>query len=339
MANDAITDSTSAPESTDSNTEAADNIEQLDTSAEGDSGENSEGSTEEAQFIDGTDQKDKKESKKPAAKAAAKKEEIKAANKKKLKLKIDGKEEDYELDLDNEDELRKHLQLSRAAQKRMSEMAEMKKDVTDLITRLNKNPLEFLADADNGLGLNVEDLVKDYVQKRLADAEKSPEQLKAEANERKLQQIMAEREAEKAEMEKQRYETALQNDIIKYDNMITKTLENSEFKKPTPYVVKKISDYLILAVENGIDATTDDILPLVREEIQSEIRELIASAPEDVIDSMFGKEIFNRMRKKNVANAKQKPVHASNIRDTGENSSSKPVKESEKISYKQFFKF
>lgn len=270
--------------------------------------------------------------------AAAKKEAEKKSNKKKLKIKVDGKEEDYEFDPDNEEEIRKHLQLSRAAQKRMAEMAEMKKDVSELIQRINKDPLSFLGDKDNGLGMNVEDLVRQYVEQRLADAEKSPEQLKAEATERELQRIKAERESEKTERERERAEAALQNEIIRYDNMITKTLENSEFKKPTPYVVKKMSDYLILAIENGIDATTDDILPIVRDEIQSEIRELINTAPEEVIEAWFGKEFFNRMRKKNVAKAKQAPVHASSIKDTGVKSG-KPEKEAEKISYKQFFKF
>lgn len=271
-------------------------------------------------------------------KAAAAKKEPAKSNKKKLKIKVDGKEEDYEFDPDNEEEIRKTAQFSRAAQKRMSEMAEMKKDVTELIQRLQKDPLSFLADKENGLGMDTEDLVRKYVEQRLADAAKSPEQLKAEATERELQRIKSEREQEKTDRERERYEAALQNEIIKYDNMMTQALENSEFKKPSPYLVKKMSDYLILGVENGIDVTPQDILPLVRDEIQSEIRELINSAPEEVIDAMFGKEIFNRMRKKNVAKAKQAPVHASSVRDTGEKSG-KTVEEKDKISYKQFFKF
>lgn len=328
VADESASDSSEGQE----NTENQENTDEgLNADASGEEG--GEPAFQEPEFIE-----DKSKKKDTKAKTEVKKEE-KKSNKKNLKLKVDGKEEDYELDLDNEEELRKNLQLSRVAQKRMAEMAAMKKDVTDLIQRLNKDPLSFLADAENGMGMNVEDLVKGYVEKRLADAEKSPEQLKAEANERKLQQIMAEREAEKSERERERYESQLQGEIIKYDNMITKTLENSEFKKPSPYIVKKMSDYLILGVENGIDVTTDDLLPLVREEIQSEIKELINSAPEEVIDAMFGKEIFNRMRKRNVANAKQaKPVHASAIKDTG-NKETKPVKEADKMSYKTFFKF
>lgn len=318
----------------DNQEETTENTEEgLSTSTEGGDDNGALPEDKEAKFINADDKKDKKQEK-----SAAKKLEEKKNNKKKLKIKVDGREEDYEFDPDNEDEIRKTAQLSRAAQKRMSEMAEMKKDVSELIQRLNKDPLSFMADKENGLGMDVEDLVRQYVTQKLADAEKTPEQLKAEANERELQRIRAERVQEKTEMERNRYETALQNEIIKYDNMITKTLENSEFKKPSPYIVKKMSDYLILGVENGLDVTTDDILPLVREEIQSEIRELINSAPEEVIDSMFGKEIFNRMRKKNVAKAKQVPVHASSIKDTG-SKAEKATKEADKIPYKSFFKF
>lgn len=326
-----MADEIAAPAAEETPTENLEGAENAEESTEAADGSESELTAATPEKIGTTESAEKKLKN-------AKKEEAKKALKRKLKLKVDGKEEDYEFDPDNEQELVKNLQLSRAAQKRMAEMADMKKDVSELILRLQKNPLEFLGDKENGLGVDVEDMVKQYVQQRLADAEKSPEQLKAEANERELQRIRAERESEKAERDRERYESALQSEIIKYDNMITKTLENSEFKKPTPYIVKKMSDYLILGVENGLDVTTDDILPLVREEIQSEIRELINSAPEEVIDSMFGKEIFNRMRKKNLAKPKQAPVHASGIKDTG-GKAEKPMKEADKQTYKSFFKF
>jgi hypothetical protein len=332
MSDTIMGDSAPAADTSTENSEATENTEnseELDASAEGEG--NEEGSEEAGE--EGTAEDAKK------AKPAAKKEEPKKSNKKRLKIKVDQKEEEIEFDPENEEEIRKHLQLSRAAQKRMAEMADMKKDVSQILERLTKDPLSFLADKEAGLGLNVEDLVRQYVEQKLADAEKSPEQLKAEAMEKELLRLKAERESEKTEAAKQREEALLQNEIIRYDNMITKTLENSEFKKPTPYLVKKMSDYLILGVQNGIDVTTDDILPLVREEIQGEIRELINSAPEEVIDAMFGKEIFDRMRKKNVAKAKkQTPVHASSIKDTGIKSE-KQSKETEKLSYKQYFKF
>jgi hypothetical protein len=299
-----------------------------------------EGSEESGEQLsnDGTSQEGAQAAAKEAQALKKAVEQIKKNNKKKFKIKVDQKEEELELDMDNEEEVRKHLQLSRAAQKRMQESSELKRDVTDLFTRLNTDPFSVLADPDNGLGMNVEDLVKQYVEKKLADAEKTPEQLRSEAMENELRKIKTEREKEKAQREQEKYDAQLQSEIIRYDQMMTKTLENSEFKKPSPYLVKKMSEYLILGVQNGLDVTPDDILPIVRDEIQSEIRELINSAPENVIEELFGKEIFNKMRKKNLAKAKQAPVHASSIKDAGSKAAG-TGKPAEKVSYKTFFRF
>ena len=317
------------------NVEDAHNQVEADKTALNEDG--SEESTEQ-QADDGTSQEGAEAASKEAQAVKKAVEQIKKNNKKKYKIKVDQREEELELDMDNEEEIRKHLQLSRAAQKRMQESSDLKRDVSDLFSRLNTDPFSVLADPDNGLGMNVEDLVKQYVEKKLADAEKSPEQLEREAMANELRKIKAEREKEKTTRQQEQYDAQLQNEIIRYDQMMTRTLENSEFKKPSPYLVKKMSDYLILGVQNGLDVTPDDILPIVRDEIQSEIRELINSAPENVIEELFGKEIFNKMRKKNLAKAKQAPVHASSIKDAGSRSAAaaKPV---EKINYKQFFKF
>ena len=316
------------------------NVEDAHNQVEADKTAPEDGSEEstEVQADDGTSQEGAEAAAKEAQAVKKAVEQVKKSNKKKFKIKVDQKDEELELDMDNEEEVRKHLQLSRAAQKRMQESSDLKRDVTDLFTRLNTDPFSVLADPDNGLGMNVEDLVKQYVEKKLADAEKSPEQLEREAMANELKKIKSEREKEKVQREQEQYDAQLQNEIIRYDQMMTKTLENSEFKKPSPYLVKKMSDYLILGVQNGLNVTPDDILPIVRDEIQSEIRELINSAPENVIEELFGKEIFNKMRKKNLAKAKQTPVHASSIKDAGSKGVA-AAKPAEKINYKQFFKF
>lgn len=314
-------------ETADSSTEAIENTQENQV-------ENEE-TLEADSSNEGEEQESSEEAK--LAKKEAKKEE-KKANKKKLKIKVDQKEEDVELDLDNEEELKRQIQLARVAQKRMSEMADLKKDVTDLLTRLNQDPFSVLGDPENGLGLNVDEIVKQYVEKRLQEMEKSPEQLAKEKMEAELKALREEKQRIAQEREKERQEAALQAEIVKYDNMITDALSNSEFKKPTPYLVKKMANYLELGIQNGIDVTPADVLPLVREEIQNEIKELINSAPDEVIEAMFGKEIFNKMRKKNLARAKTiAPTHASSIKDAGEKQQSK--EEKQKLTYKQYLKW
>lgn len=312
-------------------------VEDAHNQVEGDKSPNQDGG-EEIQADDGTSQEGAEAASKEAKAIKKAVEQIKKNNKKKFKIKVDQKEEEMDLDMDNEEEIRRHLQLSRVSQKRMQESNDLKRDVSDLFTRLNNDPFSVLADPESGLGMNVDDIVRQYVEKKLADAEKSPEQLEFEKTQDELKRLKAERETEKQQREKERYDAQLQSEILRYDQMMTKTLENSEFKKPSPYLVKKMSDYLILGVQNGLDVTPDDILPIVRDEIQSEIRELINSAPEAVIEEMFGKEIFNKMRKRNLAKAKQAPIHASSIKDAGVKKVSSE-KAKEPISYKQFFKF
>jgi len=301
----------------------AENTETIESTEES---EGTEASTEETQEAN-------------AANTAIKeqKKEEKKANKKKFKIKVDKAEEDIELDLDNEEEVKKHLQLSRAAQKRMSEMADLKKDVTDLITRLNADPLGVLADAEGGLGLNVDDLVRQYVEKKLAEAEKSPEQLAKEKLESEVKELRDREKKREEELKKKDRELALQGEVDKYDRLMTSALENSEFKKPTPYLVNKMVDYMVIGVQNKINLEPADILPLVKEDLQNEMKQFVDVAPIEVIEAMFGKEIFDRMRKKNLTKAKQNPVHASSIKDTG---TTKPAEKKEvpKISYKDFFK-
>jgi hypothetical protein len=311
-------------------------VEEAHNQLEGDKSPNQDGGEE--QVDDGTSQEGAEAAAQEAKAVKKAAEAIKKNNKKKFKIKVDQKEEEMDLDMDNEEEIRRHLQLSRVSQKRMQESNDLKRDVAELFTRMNNDPLSVLADKDGGLGLDVDDLVRKYVEQKLADAEKSPEQLAYEATQNELRQLKAEREAEKQLHAKAQYDAQLQGEILRYDQMMTKTLSNSEFKTPSPYLVKNMSDYLILGVQNGLDVTPDDILPIVRDEIQSEIRELINSAPEAVIEEMFGKEIFNKMRKKNLAKAKQAPIHASSIKDTGVKKAASGTP-AEKINYKQFFKF
>lgn len=314
--------SEAANESTE-NLETTENTEETEASAE-----EGEESQEAKKASDGEAAKATKEQKK----------EEKKANKKKFKIKVDQKEEDFEIDLDNEEDLKKHVQLSRVAQKRMAEMSDLKKDVTDLITRLNADPFSVLSDKESGLGLNIDDLVRQYVEKKLADAEKTPEQLEKERLAAELKSIKDEREKEKADRKREQESAALQSEVVRYDNLMTKALENSEFKKPSPYLINKMTDYMVLGVQNKIDLTPEDILPLIREDVKNEIRELINSAPEEVIEEMFGNQIFDRMRKKHVTKAKQAPVHASSVKDIGsKGKSNEPAKE--KVPMKKFFGF
>jgi hypothetical protein len=115
-----------------------------------------------------------------------------------------------------------------------------------------------------------------------------------------------------------------------------KALEKSDLPK-SAYVVKKMADYMLLGLEQNIEVTPEDVLPLVREEVLGDIREMIGSMPKEVIESLFGKDVLNVIRKKNVSQAKDKPASINTIKDTGV-AVAKKEEPKEKQSFREFFK-
>lgn len=274
-----------------------------------------------------------------AQSAAAKKE---AARIRKLKLKVDGQELEEELPFEIDDNpeaveyMTRQLQMSKAAQKRMGEHAQLQKEVKYFLEELRKNPKKILADPS--IGIDVKQLAAQIIEEEIANSQKSPEQLEKERLEAELRTLQEEREQEREELRQKEFERLQEIEYERYDNLMSKALETSDLPK-SPYVVKKMADYMLLGLNEGIDVSPEDVLPLVREEIQNDLREMFAVMPDEVIEKIVGKEVFNRVRKKNVAKAKTAPTPVkSAIKDTGASSKSAASNNSvEKKSFRDFF--
>jgi hypothetical protein len=124
-------------------------------------------------------------------------------------------------------------------------------------------------------------------------------------------------------------------------NLVEQALKNSDLPK-SPYVIKKMADYMLLGLDNNMDLSPEQVLPLVREEIYKDIKEMFGAMPEEVIEQMIGKDVFNRVRKKNLAKARggNAPVPVkSAIKDVGKTSANQePKSDKPKMTYREFFK-
>lgn len=289
-----------APTESSESTENTETVENQELEA-GSSGETGEESTEAK--AEGKD-----------SKAASKKEEKKATNKKKLKLKVDGKEFDEEVDLDDDEYLTRNLQLAKAAQKRMSEASQLQKEVEAFITELRKNPKKVLADPT--LGVDLKKMVQEYIEEEIANSQKTPEQIEREKLEAELKAMKEEREREKEETRRRELERLQQQEYERYENLMIQALDKSSLPKK-PYVVNKIADYLVIGLQKGLDLTPQDVLPLVEDEIRQDLKDMIGSAPDEVVEAFIGKDIFNRIRKKNIQKVKQAPQTLKSVKDTG----------------------
>ena len=233
------------------------------------------------------------------------KAEIKRLNN--LKLKVDGKEYDEALPFDIPDTpearewMTKNLQLSKVSQKRMSEFSKLQSEAQQFIEELRKNPEKILSDPN--LGIDMKKLAARVIEEEIANSQKSPEQLEKEKLQAELKRMKEDRDREKEDFQKKESERLTQQAYEQYDTEMTRAIEKSDLPK-SPYVVKKMADYLYTALQNGVDLTADEVMPLVREEIQKDIADMFSTMPEDVISKILGKDVLTKLRKSNIARAK-----------------------------------
>lgn len=262
------------------------------------------------------------------------------SNKRQLKLKVDGQEIVEELDLDNEQELVRQLQLAKMSQKRAQEAADLRKRMDAIGEYLEqaKGDKKKLRALIKELGADEKELAAAIIEEEIANSQKTPEQIAKEKLEEELRELKDQRKREKEEWEASERERLYAQEAERYDLLVSEAISSSDLPK-SPYVVKKMADYMLLGLENGVDVHPNDVINLVREEIQEDIQQMFAAMPEEVIEKIIGKDVLGKIRKRNVAKAKQvgqPPVPVkSAVKDVGAKKTEN--KSQDKKTFKQFF--
>lgn len=261
-----------------------------------------------------------------------------------LKLKIDGEESDFEVPQDDE-ELRKHFQKSKAFDKRLKEFSGYKSQVDNLIQQLQNDPESVL----EKMGINVDDFAEKRLTKAVENAKKSPEQIEKEKMAKELEDLRkekktAEEERQKAELEKMKNQHAQE-----IETSITDALDSSKsvLPKKNPLVYQRIAQTMLLAMQNGYpEVTAKDVIPVVEKQWKAELNDLFNVLPEDTLESLVGKANLDRYRKTRVTSAKSKK--AANVqtqtanqvaKDTGAKTSTKGDTKVEPKQFKKVFDF
>jgi hypothetical protein len=266
----------------------------------------------------------------PAAPAVEAKKRIKQ-----LQLKIDGEEstEDlpFEVDEEHSEWLKKNLQLSKKAQKSMQSEAGLRSQVDQFVKSLKGDTKNTLKQ----MGIDPKEFAAAIIEEEMQQMAMTPEQRERAELQAKLKQLEEERKAEKEDFDKREYERLTQQEYERIDNQMTAVIDTAGLPK-SPYVVKKIAQYMSDGLKYGVDLQPQDVIGLVKEEVQSDIKDLI-NALGDGAEEFLGKEIFDKARKKNIAKAKQTPASIkAAIKDVGSKKSES--KAPEKQSMRDFFK-
>lgn len=286
------------------------------------------GSGVETQELEATDT-DSAEDTEVEAQPTEPEKKAEVARRKKLKLKVDGKEVEEEIDFDDDEALIRDKQLARVAQKRMGEYAQLQKEVREWVDQLRKDPRSVLADPT--LGIDLKQLAASVMQEEIENSQKSPETLESERIQKELRDLKAQREKEQEEFKQKEFERLQEKEFERMDTLMTRAIEKTDLPK-TDYVIKRMADYMILGVQGGVDATPDDVLPIVREEMLSDMKAMFQAMGDEVIEKMLGKETISRLRKRSLARAKATPTPvAQAIPDSGKKPEQKKPEEKKTI--------
>lgn len=254
------------------------------------------------------------------------KKEEKPKGKKKYSPKVNGRQLEVEIDPENDEEMLKYLSKALAADEKFQEAASLRKNVELLVEQLKSNPKAILSHPE--LGLDLKKFAEEILNEEIEEMKKSPEQKELERLKKELES-KTKREQELEEQRRQSEMHRLEEQAFKqFDDEITSALSSSSLPK-SPYVVKRIADTMIEAVNMGYaDVSVKDIMPIVEQQISGEIQKMFETMPEEVMEGLIGKNNLSRLRKKRLA--QMKTDTAKQVKDTGKKvekqEDTKPVK-------------
>lgn len=223
-----------------------------------------------------------------------------AALKKKFKIKVDGEEFEEELDLNDEEGVKRRLQMARAADKRMNEARDTKKKAFDIINALEKDPEGFLARHPRGREIAEAILLKQIKEEMIPPEEK--ERMKRESDLERRERLIAEKEKADQTKAQEALETKVAQDIQK---VIIDAMEVSGLPK-SKHLVKRMADLYSKNLSYGIELTPQQLAGELKNELTTMFKAIAGDSEGDHLIEMFGPEIANKIRKSDLKRLQEK---------------------------------
>ncbi len=248
-----------------------------------------------------------------------------ASNKKKYRIKVDGNEEEMEIDLNDEQTLIRHLQMSKAASKRMNEAAITRKQAEQFIHALKTDPLRVLSDPRVMGSEKFQAIAEEYLSKKLQEQMLSPEERKRMEMEDKLRKYEEQEKRTKEEAEQKQIQQLEEHYAQQYQKTIIEALQSTNLPK-NAFTVKRMAELLQKNIQHGLDLEPHHLAQLVKEDYQRELVGLIGGSDAEQIISMFGDDLANKIRKHDLSKLKAKLAPQSIEKDLSRNQSSQAPK-------------
>jgi hypothetical protein len=227
-------------------------------------------------------------------------------------IKVNGKEKNVEIDLNDTEALVKKLQLAEASQLAMQERRELQKRFEDLEKRFVQDPFSLMEEA----GLDPLQLAEMKIKQEIEERKKSPELREKEKIERELELARAELRKREEEADRARREQLQSEAASELDKEISEALDAHPSLPRTEGTIAKIADMMLWtydhAEELGVnpeDIRVEHVIPAVEKEIRMDIQALLNQLPEDGVEELLGSQVLEKMRKKRLNSVKPSSVN------------------------------
>jgi hypothetical protein len=261
-------------------------------------------------------------------------------------LKVNGKDVKAKVDLNDTARITKALQMEAAAQEAFRDRAitakqlqEIQKDVQDFLSEFSADPLKVLMNGDFNFSKEQKRAIAEAILREdLEESQKTPEQIRAEKAEERLQELMEEKEELEAQRRSEEQSHLEAQAAIELESEISEAISAGELPK-SKYMTKKLADLAYIAYMNGVDLSMKEIIPFAKEQYKKDMREMLQVLNDDEVEELVSSERIRSIRNKQIQSVKPKGgivTNALKTQDTGASNHKKD--EAKPIRAKDFFK-
>lgn len=173
----------------------------------------------------------------------------------------------------------------------------------EFMQKLQNNPIQLMkeiyASNNDALIKLSEEILLEYLENEMLDPKEREYRTLKEENER----LKKEREKEELTRKEQK-ELKIQEEYSrKVESEIIDALEMSDLPK-TENTVKRIANYLIMGIDRGLNLTVSQVIPLVQEDIQNELSELIGKSDNEKLLKFLGEDKLKVIRQADLSRLK-----------------------------------
>ena len=222
-----------------------------------------------------------------------------APTKRSYKLKIDDQEVTEEL---TEEDVIKHIQKAKGADKRFQEAAEVKARTARLLQQLKEDPFKLLQH-EQLYGKEARAKVEEWLWNQIQLEKMDPKEREAIDMRDKLKAYEAQEKQRADEADKAQKQQLKEHYAKEIDKEISEAIKGAG-KQVTPYYFKRVAHYMGVALQQGKHVAAKDVVPLVEQDLQRDLQAMFGSSSEEQVLQLLGDQNLEKVRRADLARAR-----------------------------------